>query len=106
MIEDSEAGSTSEYRKFFLAGWFPSRFLDNYTIAKGYTKNGVVRNLKERGFLDPKDPERPMIGGKREYCFAMTDALKTRLVDEQLPTIAQTEKDVQAAKDVIDSMLF
>jgi len=92
MIEDSEAGSTSEHRKFFLAGWFPSRFLDSYIIAKGYTKNGVVRNLKERGFLDPKDPERPMVGGKREYCFAMTDALKKRLTDEQLPAIAQTEK--------------
>jgi hypothetical protein len=66
----------------------------------------VIKNLKERGFLEYRDPERPMIGGKREYCYAMTDNLKKRLADAQLPAIAQSGKPVQAAESVIDSRLF
>ena len=87
-------------------GLFPSSFIDSFSIARGYTKNGVIRNLKERGFLDTKDPERPMVGGKREYCFAMTDTLKTRLADVQLPAIAQTDHHARAAESIMEPMLF
>jgi hypothetical protein len=64
------------YVKFFEAGLFPSSFVDSYSISKGYTKNGVIRNLKEKGYLKPADPERKMVKGERQYCFEMTEELK------------------------------
>lgn len=57
---------------FFGKGLFPNSFIDLYTIAHGYTKNGVIRNLKERGFLEPTDPIRKMVNGPRQYCYQLT----------------------------------
>jgi hypothetical protein len=57
MVErDDEA-----YTKFFESGLFPSSFIDSFYISKGYTKNGVIRNLKEKGYLEPTDPERKTV---------------------------------------------
>jgi hypothetical protein len=47
-----------------------------------------------------------MVGGRREYCFAMTDTLKKRLADVELPAIAQIENHTQAAESIIEPMLF
>ncbi len=72
MVENSISNFTS----FFEEGLFPSSFIDGYSVSKGYTKNGVIRNLKEKNYLEPADPERKMVNGERAYCFKMTDKLK------------------------------
>jgi DNA-directed RNA polymerase subunit F len=59
-------------REFFDDGLFPGSFIDAYSIARGYTKNGIIRNLKERGYLNTTDPIRKMVNNRREYCFQMT----------------------------------
>jgi hypothetical protein len=64
------------YTKFFEEGLFPTTFFDAYFISKGYSKNGVIRNLKEKEWLKPADPIRKMVNKDRQYCFAMTDKLK------------------------------
>ncbi|MBK7260267.1 MAG: hypothetical protein IPI01_21180 [Ignavibacteriae bacterium] len=45
-------------------------------ISKGYTKNGVIRSMKEKGYLKVTDSFRKMIGDKREYCYEMTGKMK------------------------------
>ena len=72
MVESSGSAFTS----FFEEGLFPSSFIDGYSVSKGYTKNGVIRNLKEKNYLEPADPVRKMVNGERQYCFKMTDKLK------------------------------
>ena len=72
MVENSISNFTS----FFEEGLFPSSFIDGYSVSKGYTKNGVIRNLKEKNYLEPADPVRKMVNGERQYCFKMTDKLK------------------------------
>jgi hypothetical protein len=71
------------YTTFFEAGLFPSSFVDSYSISKGYTKNGVIRNLKEKGYLKPADPERKMVNLNRQYCFEMTEKLKKWYKEEK-----------------------
>ncbi|HKZ41025.1 MAG TPA: primase-helicase family protein, partial [Candidatus Hodarchaeales archaeon] len=58
---------------FFDLGLFPGSFIDAFSIGRGYTKNGIIRNLKERGYLDATDPVRKMVNKRREYCFQMTE---------------------------------
>jgi hypothetical protein len=64
------------YTKFFEEGLFPTTFFDAYFISKGYSKNGVIRNLKEKEWLKPADPIRKMVNKDRQYCFTMTEKLK------------------------------
>lgn len=80
MVEASGAAFTD----FFEDGLFPTTFIDAYYISKGYTKNGIVRNLKEKCYLEPADPVRKMVKGKREYCFQMTGKLKTWYAEQKL----------------------
>jgi hypothetical protein len=62
--------------RFFNVGLFPNEFIDGYTISKGYTRNGVIRALKELDYLAASDPIRKMVNGQRKYCFEMTGKLK------------------------------
>ncbi|MGA2624138.1 MAG: primase-helicase family protein [Bacteroidota bacterium] len=71
------------FEKFFTAGLFPSKFIDSFNIGKGYTKSGVIRKLKELGYLIPRDPVRKMVGDMRTYCFEMTDKFKTWLKEQR-----------------------
>jgi hypothetical protein len=76
--------SDSAYTKYFDEGLFPSSFIDAYYISKGYTKNGVIRNLKEKNYLEPADPVRKMVNGERQYCFKMTEKLKRWYREEKI----------------------
>ncbi len=76
--------SGSAYTSFFENGLFPSSFIDAFTISKGYTKNGVIRNLKEKDYLVPADPARKMVKGERQYCYQMTDKLKSWYENQKL----------------------
>jgi hypothetical protein len=80
MVEVNETA----YAKYFDEGLFPSSFIDAYSISKGYTKNGVIRNLKEKDYLVPADPVRKMVNGERQYCFRMTDKLKRWYREEKI----------------------
>ena len=82
MVKMVERGD-SAYTKFFDKGLFPTSFIDEYNISKGYTKNGVIRNLKEKGYLEPKDAVRKMVDDKRQYCFEMTDKLRKWYQEQQ-----------------------
>ena len=68
--------SNDTFVGFFESGLFPSSFVDGYSIAHGYTKNGIVRNLKEKGWLKVTDPVRKMVKSERQYCYEMTEKLK------------------------------
>ena len=76
--------SSKSFSVFFEEGLFPSSFIDAYFIGKGYTKNGIIRNLKEKGYLEPTDPVRKMVGGERQYCYKMTDKLKTWYEEQKI----------------------
>lgn len=76
--------SSSAFANFFENGLFPNGFIDSYSISKGYTKNGIIRSLKEKGYLDPADPVRKMVNKEREYCYKMTEKLRTWYEKEKI----------------------
>ncbi len=65
-----------KYVKFFEEGLFPSTFICSDLISRGYTKNGIIKKLKEKNWLKPTNPARKMVKNDRESCYEMTDNLK------------------------------
>jgi hypothetical protein len=69
---------------FFVEGLFPASFIDNYyLLGRGYTKQGIIRNLQSRKLLTSEKAQKKQIGGQREYCYEMTGTLITWLEKEK-----------------------
>lgn len=71
--------------KCFRKGYFPSKFIDLYSISRGYGKNGIIRNLKERGYLLPKEMIRPQVDGKKWYSYELTQKALDWMREQQKP---------------------
>ena len=65
-----------QYTRFFDKGFFPSNFVEEYSITHGYNKLGVIKKLKEKGYLKPTESVQKQFGDKRARCYEMTDKLK------------------------------
>jgi hypothetical protein len=79
MVESNDEAFT----KFFDKGLFPTSFVDEYNISRGYGRNGVIRNLKEKGWLKPEDTVRKMVNSDKRYCHLMTEKLKKWYQEER-----------------------
>jgi hypothetical protein len=80
-----------QYTRFFANGFFPTDFVGEYDISHGYNKLGVIKKLKEKGYLKATDSVQKQFDDRRLRCHEMTDKFKdwyTRDGEEPKPVSA------------------
>ena len=76
------AGSPNyRYRSFLEKYLFPLGTLNSYDYVKSH-KNSIIKNLKKRGYITADDPVKKQVGGKRDYCYVMTESFRNILFSE------------------------
>jgi hypothetical protein len=62
-------------------------------------KRAIVHNLRERDYISSDDTQRPMIAGKKPYCYLMTEKLKDKIeTDGKIVCFARKAREQQAKK--------
>ncbi|MDP1675312.1 MAG: DUF5906 domain-containing protein [Bacteroidota bacterium] len=81
------------YHEFMDAGYVPIDIIcDELNISK-QDKRSIVHNLRERNYISPDNVVRKMFGDRREYCFKMTEILKSKIdTDIKIDCIGKKEK--------------
>ncbi|MCB2204507.1 hypothetical protein KQI65_07140 [bacterium] len=62
----------TDYSSFFIKGYLPTVYLEEYTKNRRGRVTSIVQELRERGYLHTSDTVRRRIGDDRYSCYAMT----------------------------------
>ena len=88
-----------EFNDHILSGFFPIDALCKELQITKPDKRAIVHNLRERDYISSEDTQRPMIAGKKVYCYLMTEKLEDKIeTDVGIVCFARKAREQQAIK--------